>query len=347
MADQLLDARFEATAGQVAFEVPPPFVARAPWWGGDLQTLRNFLLRRPPDLAAWPGLRLELPVRDGGADRLVATLHQPTEEAGRPLALLVHGLTGCQDSAYLRASARHLLGLGYPVVRLNLRGAGPSRPLCRRGYHAGSSRDLADALHALRELDARLIDRGLVLVGYSLGGNILLRFLAEAGRELPLRAAATVSAPIDLRAAALRLQARRNRPYQGYLLRRMRAEAAGGPEPPSAAERSLLRRIRTVYEFDERFIAPRNGFAGAEDYYRRCSARAVLEQIDVPVLLIHAGDDPWVPAAAYGEVDWVRLPKLLALRPARGGHAGFHGRDRQVPWHDRAIAGFFAPHSTL
>ena len=199
MDDQLLDAQQSGGPGATAFEPPARFVPRAPWWGGDLQTIRNYLRkRRPPDLTPWPGLRLELPVLDGSGDRLSASLHQPAIEAGRPLAVLIHGLTGSEDSVYLRASARHLLGLGYPVVRLNQRGAGPSRPLCRSRYHAGLSSDLGDALKALANLDPRLISRGVVLVGYSLGGNMLLKFLAEYGASFPIVAAASVSAPIDL-----------------------------------------------------------------------------------------------------------------------------------------------------
>jgi predicted alpha/beta-fold hydrolase len=345
MDHQLLDARQTGGSGATAFEAPAGFVPRAPWWGGDLQTLRNYLRkRRPPDLTPWPGLRLELPVLDGSGDRLSVCLHQPAIEAGRPLAVLIHGLTGSEDSIYLRASTRHLLGLGYPVVRLNQRGAGPSRPLCRTRYHAGLSGDLGVALGALEELDPRLISRGVVLVGYSLGGNVLLKFLAEAGAAFPIGAAATVSTPIDLAAAVARIMTRRNRPYHNYLLSRMKAEEAARPDPLASAERAALERIARIYDFDETVVAPRAGFSGADEYYRCCSALEFVDRITVPTLLIHATDDPWVPAAPYGAFPWHRTPSLQPLISERGGHVGFHGRGSPVAWHDQAIARFFATH---
>src|SRR5215469_5724240 len=112
----------------------PRFRSRLPWWGRDLQTLRNHILKSEPSLAEYPAERLEFLMADG--DRLVASLHRPHPEpggiqAGRPLVILIHGLTGSEDSVYIRTSARHLLERGYPVLRLNLRGAGPSEGLCR------------------------------------------------------------------------------------------------------------------------------------------------------------------------------------------------------------------------
>jgi predicted alpha/beta-fold hydrolase len=318
----------------------PPFRPRAPWLGGDLQTLRNYLLAQPPDLADWPGQRLELAMADGSGDRLSAMVHRPEGAEGRPLAVLIHGLTGCEDSSYIRGSARHLLGLGYPVLRLNLRGAGPSGPLCRLRYHAGRSEDLRDALAALARLEPGLCGEGLLLVGYSLGANMLLKFLAEEGEDIPVRAAAAVSAPIDLKAAQLRLMTRRNTLYHRYLLARMQAETLAGAEL-NPAERRAVARSRSVYEFDDGYVAPAGGFADAEDYYRRCSAGRFLAGIAVPTLVIHARDDPWIPAEAYDAVDWSGNPTLVPLLTASGGHVGFHGRSAKAAWHDRCITRFF------
>ena len=123
------------------------FRARLPWLGGDLQTVRNLLLRIDPDLSAWPGERLLLPLADG--DRLWASLHRPNVPRGRPLAVLIHGLSGSQESIHVRATARCLLERGFPVARLNLRGAGPSVATCRGVYHAAATGDLAEALDAI------------------------------------------------------------------------------------------------------------------------------------------------------------------------------------------------------
>ena len=276
-------------------------------------------------------------MRDGSGDRLVGELNRPVEGSGKPLVVLIHGLTGCSTGAYMLASAFSLLRLGYPVLRLNLRGAGPSRPLCRQQYHAGRSADLRDALAGL---PSGLLADGLFAVGYSLGGNMLLKYLAEQGEAGPVRAAASVSAPIDLSAASRRLMARRNQLYHDWLLRRMQEEALAG-EALTDAERQAVVTARRVYDFDERFVAPRNGFRGADDYYLRSSALFFLPQIRVPTLIIHALDDPWIPGASYMGFDWQANPRLIPLLPRQGGHVGFHGLGTHVPWHDRCLGMFF------
>ena len=320
----------------------PEFRARLPWLGGDLQTLHNFLLGSEADLSPWPDRRIELPLADGSGDRLAAALHLPAEAPGRPLAVLIHGLTGCEDSSYIRATARTLLGWGYPVLRLNLRGAGPSRALCRFQYHAGQSEDLRDALSVLCATERGLLGRGLALVGYSLGGNMLLKFLAEYGREFPVLAAVSVSAPIDLKATQVRIMAPRNLPYHRYLLARMKQEATEAARKLSEAECSAVHGLVSLFDFDDRLVAPRNGFSGAEDYYRHCSARGFLPEIDVPTLVIHALDDPWVPPQPYLGFDWTANRHLVPLLSPGGGHLGFHGHGSRTAWHDRCMAHFLS-----
>ena len=323
---------------------PGGFRPRFPWLGGDLQTLRNVMRRPVYDLAPWPAERLELPLRDGSGDRLVASLHAGLPHGGegsRGLVVLLHGLTGCEDSLYIRASAAFWLARGRSVLRLNLRGAGPSRPLCGEQYHAGRSADLRDALLALRDLPGFHFGAGLYLVGYSLGANMLLRFLAEEAGDFHVAAAASVSAPIDLKAAQLRLMQPRNWGYHRYLLGRMRAEALATPRALTAVERAAILSADSVYAYDEQVIAPRNGFAGADDYYRQCSGLRFLPAIKTPTLVIHAKDDPWIPAQAYERFDWPAHPLLAPLLSARGGHVGFHGHGRPEAWHDLAAEAFF------
>ena len=320
----------------------PEFRPRAPWFGGDLQTVRAYLLGRPADLDAWPAERLLLPMADGSGDRLAAALHRPQTGGTMPLVVLLHGLTGCEDSTYIRDSARHLLGLGHSVLRFNLRGAGPARATCRFQYHSGRAEDLRDALQALARREPRLIGAGVFLVGFSLGGNLLIKFLAEHGRHFPILGAVSVSAPIDLKAAQECLMTRRNALYHGYMLARMKREAVAPGAEVSAAERAALESARNVLEFDEVFTAPRNGFDGAADYYRRCSGAQFLPEVGVPTLVIHALDDPWIPGAAYRAFDWDSAPDVTPLLPASGGHVGFHGRGSALRWHDRCMAAFFA-----
>lgn len=317
----------------------PPFRPRPPWLGRDLQTIRNAVLRPGIDLVPWPGQRLWLPLADGSGDELAATLHMG--RARGPLVVLVHGLCGCEDSFYVRASARYHLSRGHPVVRLNLRGAEPSRQGCRGHYHAGRSEDLRRALTALGELSGGLMDNGVMLVGFSLGGTMLAKFLAESGEDFPVRAAALVSAPLDLAATQRQFMRPRNRAYHAYMLRRMKAEALAPPASLSRRERRVIARVRSVYEFDDRFIARRFGFAGADDYYARSSAERFLGVVAVPTLVVHALDDPWIPPAAYERFPWSSNQQLLPLLSPKGGHLGFHGRGSHVPWHDRCVGRFF------
>ncbi len=320
----------------------PAFRPRWPWLGADLQTLRDSLVPdvdHPASAAAEP---IEFPMPDGTGDRLYGVLERPRlPRPGLALAILIHGLTGCADSRYVRRAAGRLLDAGYRTLRLNLRGAGASRPFCREQYHSGRTEDL-DAV--LTQLPAELVADGLVLVGWSLGANLLLKGVAEFGLLHPIRAAVAVSAPIHLAEAAARLRAPRNWLYHRWLLNRMKVEAAAGPLPEGAVE--TLARIRDIVDFDERLTAPNNGFAGAAEYYASCSALRFLPAVPVPTLVIHALDDPWIPGAAYRAHDWGANPNLTPLLSAHGGHVGFHapgGRvwsdDRMLDYLDRVCAG--------
>jgi hypothetical protein len=316
------------------------FRPRAPWWGGDLQTVRNTLLGRGPDLSRFAAKRILFPMPDATGDRLVGTLTLPEDGGGdRPLVVLIHGMTGHEASLYIRRSAHHFLNLGYRVMRLNLRGAGLSRPLCRQQYHAGRSEDIRAVINGM---DGRLAGAGLFIFGISLGGNTLLKYLAEAGRLAPVLGAASVSAPIDLKATQMRMMAPRNWIYHGYMLRQMKNEILASASDLSEEERRQVAAIRTVFEFDDRLTAPRAGFAGADEYYRRCSAEQLLMEVRVPTLVIHAQDDPWIPFDAYARVRWRDNPKLQILFPKGGGHVGFHAMGLRGTWHDAQVAAFLA-----
>ena len=317
----------------------PAFHARWPWFGGDLQTLRNSFAYRAPSFAAYPATRLSLPLNDGTGDTLWALLNRPTADTGKPLIILVHGLTGSEDSQNITTSATYHLSCGYPVLRLNLRGAGPSRSHCSGQYHAGRSADLRAALAAL---PADLKARSLLLVGVSLGGNVCLKFLGENDGTEGILAAATVCAPIDLKMAQQRIGTRRNWIYQRHLLRDMKADALTTAGANRADVERRLANVHSVFDFDDHIVAPNNGFDGAEDYYRQSSAAAFLDTITTPTLLLHARNDPWVPSKMYLDRAYRPDGALTLLMPPDGGHVGFHDRASPVPWHDRCIAVFFA-----
>lgn len=300
--------------------IAAPFRPRFPWFGPDLQTLRNALMP-PPNGPV--GERREFPVE--GGDMLVGALDRSGLCGAAPLAVLVHGLTGCATSAYMLATSAALRAAGYDVLRLNLRGAGPARATARAAYHAGRSADLHAVFAALPDV--------CVAVGFSLGANMLLKYLGEVGAGARIRAAATVSAPLDLAAASRRLHAPRNRVYHDYLLRRMVAD--------SPHDEARAPGIATIREFDDRVVARMNGFADADDYYARCSSGAFLPAIRTKTLLVHAADDPWIPGSLYAEYDWSTNPSLMPCLTRGGGHVGFHEAGHATARHDREIVAFF------
>ncbi|MBL8663332.1 MAG: alpha/beta fold hydrolase [Candidatus Odyssella sp.] len=314
------------------------FRPRFPWLNGDLQTVRNMIVRPRPGFADAPARRIAFAMDDGTGDSLLADLHAPAAPR-RPLAVLIHGLTGCGESFYVLSTARALLDRGHPVLRLNLRGAGPSAGACREQYHAGRTADVARVLGAL---DPALTREGVVAVGYSLGGNVLLKLLAETGAAAPVRRAAAVSPPVDLAAAARCILRPRNRLYQRYLLARMKAEARATRGGLDARAAAAVAAARDIVEYDDSVVAPRYGFASAADYYARCSSGPRLGAIRVPTLVVHSRDDPWIPPAALEAAARAGNDSLRIVLTERGGHVGFHGAGAALPWHDGLVAAFFA-----
>ncbi len=316
----------------------PAYRSRFPWLGADLQTIRNFVRGPVLDPDTLPSRRLYLPMADGSGDRLAALYQTPETAGSSPLVVIIHGLTGDEASPYTRTSAAFFLQKGYRTMRLNLRGAGPSRRTCRLLYHAGRSADLRDALYALPE---EYKNDGLYLIGFSLGGNMLLKFTAEYGQDFPVRAVASVSAPIDLSACNRQMLKIRNIGYQRYVLRSLKEDALSEPAEVTERERKAILEARSIYEFDGNFNAPRNGYVTAEEYYEKNSAMSFLDRIRVPALVMHALNDPWIPAKAYTDHAWQNNRYLTQLLSRGGGHVGFHGCGSVVPWHDRCVRIFF------
>jgi uncharacterized protein len=302
----------------------PPFRPRFPWRSGDLQTLRNSLVRSDPALP--PGRLVPFVMADG--DALSGVLYAGSNTGHKPLTVLIHGLTGGADSDSNRRSIASLMGAGFAVLSLNLRGSPATAGQCSGMYHAGRSADLRAVV---QQLPDQWVGPGLFLLAYSLGANMLLKYLGEPGADPRILAAMAVCAPFDLSATAQRFLSRRNRIYHNWLLARMKAQVGMLRDPPSA---NLLARIRTTWEFDELFVAPRNGFAGAEAYYAHCSARNYVADIAVPTLIIHSHDDPWIPIAPYLAFDWSKCAAVTTVFPRSGGHVGFHDRAGDV-WFDR------------
>lgn len=305
-----------------------PFRPRFPWYGRHLQTLRN-PLRPAPRLPGGQGRAVRLALPDG--DVLSARLDEPRRDAGeRATVVLVHGLGGCETSHYVLAASAFFTGLGSAVYRLSLRGAGPSQTSCSDWSHAGRFEDLEAAFD---QLEAG--SDGFAAIGFSLGGCVLLNYVARGRVDPRLRAAASVCAPLDLLGASEVLHAPRNRLYHDYLLRALKKDYLNPNGKLAAADRARIEAARTLFEVDDRFTAPRHGFGRAEVYYRYASPLAHLSRIERPTLLVHAVDDPFVPAAPYRGAATEKVGVAMA---AGGGHLGFH--DRAGLWHLRRIEAF-------
>lgn len=312
------------------------FRDRPPWWGGDLQTLRNRFVTRHAPLPS-SSSEIGFATSDGSGDRLVGKLEEPLKpREGAPTVLLIHGLTGCEDSTYVRATARFHLEQGRMVVRLNLRGAGPGRHVARDYYHAGCACDLSDVLEGLGQTQ---VPHGVFAIGFSLGGNILLNLLANYPHGHLLLGAATVSAPIEPIEACRRLMQPRNVLYHRWLLQRMKTDVLTSAELCDA-ERREIEGARSVYEFDDRWVAPRHGFQGAGDYYERTAGARCIASIKVPTLMLHAMNDPWIPAAPYERVRHHSRGAVRVVLARGGGHVGFHEYGHVETWHDRTINAF-------
>ncbi len=318
-----------------------PFRQRAPWIGGDLQTLRDTLRpqRFPPDRAE----ALPIPLADG--DQLVALLDRPDEGAPIGLVLVLHGLGGSADGPGPRRLALALVAEGFAVLRLNLRGAGLGRPLARGTYCAMCNDDLRPAVARARQLAPSLPLYG---AGISLGGTVLLN--AGLG-GLDFDGLVSVSSPLDLGVCAVQFERRRNRVYQRWLLQRLREQTLADPGGLKEAERQALlgpARARTIRSFDAAITAPRWGYASVAAYYAAASPLGpLLEGRPLPpTLLLHAGDDPWVPvgplrqlaARVSGQAATGAGSAPTVLITPQGGHNGFHAPgDGPACWADRLV----------
>ncbi|QLC72831.1 hydrolase [Pseudomonas sp. LPB0260] len=295
------------------------------WWlpGPHLQTLWNPLCRKP---AALRRRRERLWLADG--DFLDLDWHGP-HSASAPLVLVLHGLTGSSDSRYVVGLQLALAAQGWASVALNWRGCSGEPNLLPRGYHSGASEDLAETVRHLR---AQRPQAPLYAVGYSLGGNVLLKHLGEAGSDSQLRGAVAVSVPFRLDQCADRIGQGFSRVYQAHFMREMVAYVRskqrlfadlGQADRLSTLEQlGPLDGMRTFWDFDGRITAPLHGFSDAQDYYQRSSSRYFLGRIHTPTLIIQAADDPFVFRHSLPEPSEL-APSVQFELHAHGGHVGF------------------------
>jgi predicted alpha/beta-fold hydrolase len=292
-------------------------------------------VRRPPPLET----RIERWPTDDG-DEL--ELHR-IEPVGKPAPhgarlLVLHGLEGTIQSHYLRGILALAQRRGWSADALIFRTCNGEMTRARRLYHSGETTDVD---HVVRRLIEEHPGQPIALAGFSLGGNVLLKWLGEQGERLPpeVRAAAAVSVPYDLERGARHIERGFARVYTRHFLRTLRAKARVKlVREPGLFDAAALERARTLFEFDDVVTAPVHGFEGASDYYQRSSSLGFLTSIRRPTLLLSAYDDPFLPPIVLQEVERVARgnPNLCVEFHQRGGHVGFvAGR---VPWAPRYYA---------
>ncbi len=322
---------------------------RPAWWlpGPHLQAVGARLLR-PRGGVDVERERIELP--DGDFFDLDWTI----EAAGirlpddAPIVLVLHGLEGSAASDYVHEMVRRLARHGLASVALNFRSCSGEMNRLARFYHSG---DTADAAHIISLIRTRYPSRSLGAVGFSMGGNVLLKHLGECARDdredLEVDAAAAISVPFDLTVGIDTIEGGLGRLYQLYFIKRLRRKLRlKGDILRDEVDLDRLLEVRTLRAFDDLGTAPLHDFLDSADYYRRASSKPHLRAIRKPTLLIHAEDDPFQPREALPRHEVDGNPHLEALFVATGGHVGFVSGPPWAPefWAEARAASFLARH---
>ena len=293
------------------------------WWlnHAHLQTLYPALLRKTPQP---PLLRERLITPDNDFIDI-----DYCGTGAQPLVILLHGLTGSSQSSYIKGLQRALLQQGFRSATLNFRGCSGEYNRLARCYHSGETEDIQFLYQTLRQREPTT---PMAVIGFSLGGNVLLKWLGEQGSQLDLFAAVAVSVPLVLSACANKLDKGFSKFYRANLLRELKhyvlakqrhLEKLGATqEADKLKQLGDLSTIQSFWQYDDRVVAPLHGFHNVHDYYQRSSSRQFLKAITVPTLLIQSRDDPFMTSDVLPHAD--ELSPVVQLEITQGGgHVGF------------------------
>ena len=262
---------------------------------------------------------------------------------GNPIVILFHGLAGSFQSPYIIGIINALKDKGYTSVLMHFRGCGEEDNLLPRAYHSG---DTSDAKEFISHLRAKYPSSSLHAVGFSIGGNMLLKLLGECGKESILDSAVSISAPMKLDISAKTIEIGFAKLYQAYLLKPLNQTLLDkykefDMEVILGIDKNRVKNIKTIREFDELYTAKIHGFKSSRDYYQKCSAHQFLKDIRVPTLIIHALDDPFMTPEVLPNKS--EISKFITLDiSTHGGHVGFVSGNLRRPtyWLDNRILSF-------
>jgi len=268
-------------------------------------------------------IREELYFEDGDFTEIVWG-NDPALNEYEDVCVLFHGLGGGIDSHYIQSMMNTLRNKGYLCVLMHFRGCGLKTNNSIRCYHAGETEDARFFIDRLKQ---RFPQARLHAVGYSLGANMLLKLLASYQETSPLHSAVAISAPLELESCAHHLSKGFAKIYQKYLLKSLKYDlllkaSCFDLESSLGLSAKRIKKIKSIYEFDDIYTAPVHGFKGAIDYYTKNSSKQFLKEIQTPTLMIHALDDPFMPSSILPTKE--QLSPSIELEVSKhGGHVGF------------------------
>lgn len=251
---------------------------------------------------------------------------------------LCHGLEGSTDSQYILGLSKWASEVGWDVIALNYRGCSGRVNKSLISYHSGFTSDLNHVLHYFKDNYDRIS-----VVGFSLGGNILLKYLGENPDQLPdnLDKAVAISTPVDPSSASRQLKKLSNKPYSRNFLNSLFGKIRQKHKLyPNDIDLSLIPKIKEIWDYDEYYTAQIHGFQGAEDYYAKCNSKQFLKDISIDTLLINALDDPFLPKECYPYDEAKDHKNLFFLACRYGGHVGFFSNKTKPFWHEKKILSF-------
>lgn len=290
-----------------------------------------------------PYLREEFFFEDGDFTEIVWS-QDPAAKDYKHVTVLFHGLGGSIDSHYIQGMMNNLKEIGHLCVLMHFRGCGIKDNNSIRSYHAGETED---ARAFISYLQKRFSQARLHAIGYSLGGNMLLKLLSSYAYKTPLFSAVAVSTPLELETCAHHLSKGFAKVYQRYLLKDLKAKLLIKSKrldliTPLGLSSKHIKNIKSIYEFDDVYTAKIHGFKDALDYYDKNSSKQFLKGIKIPTLMIHAKDDPFMPSSVLPSKE--ELSQMISFElNENGGHVGFVEGTLFSPgfWLEKRVKRFF------
>ncbi len=298
---------------------------KAAWWLNNchLQTLYPTLFR-PKTILNRTRERFNTP--DG--DFLDCDWYNKNSDASKPLLIVMHGLSGSSSSNYVLGIQKAISHFGWRSVALNFRGCSGEQNLKARAYHSGDTGDIEFIYQTLKEREP---NTDIYVIGFSLGGNVLLKWLGEQGEKSSVKGAVAVSVPMLLNVCASKLDKGFSKVYRSYLMNPLKQFVLkkykflldiNTSEAQKIKQLGDLKDVKSFWQYDNQVVATLHGYKSAEDYYQQSSSRQFIQHIKTPTLIIHSVDDPFMTQQVLPSE--TELPNSVALEKTHGGgHVGF------------------------